>query len=153
MSEETKKIEKRLDGVEKRLDGLDQKIDTVNETLTEKFEFLDKKIDTVYETLDKKIDTVYETLDKKIDTVYETLNKKIDTVAFGVTKINLTLENDILPRLIAIGDGYSMLYDAHRSQEEANAKNESEHETFFLRIGKSEKDIGDIRQQLSATSA
>ena len=73
-----------------KFDEVNNKLDTVDENLNKKIdavnENLNKKIDAVNENLNKKIDTVNENLNKKIDAVNENLNKKIDAVNENLDK-------------------------------------------------------------------
>ncbi|PAF52815.1 hypothetical protein [Helicobacter sp. 13S00477-4] len=56
------RVEEKIEGLEDKVDRLDTKIDNVRtelkEDINEKFQTLDKKIDTLFQTLDKKIDTL-----------------------------------------------------------------------------------------------
>ena len=55
-------------------------------TMLEKFDEVNKKIDTVNDNLNKKIDDVNNNLNKKIDDVNNNLNKKIDDVNDNLNK-------------------------------------------------------------------
>jgi hypothetical protein len=76
--------------VEERFNGVD-----------EKFEKMDKKIDTLKMDMDKKIDTLKMDMDKKIDTLKMDMDKKIDKIESNITLIRVDI-SDIQGRLAYI---------------------------------------------------
>ena len=88
-------MDKKLDPLEKRMDTFEEKLDK-----------LDAKIDRVEQNLNTKIDLVQQNL----NTVEQNLNAKIDLVEqslkHSIHLINLTLDNNIVPRLNEIESCY-----------------------------------------------
>lgn len=96
-------MDKKLYPLEQRMDVFDEKLDKLEKKLT-------TKIDSVEQNLNSKIDTVEQNLNSKIDTVEQNLNSRIDTVEqnlkHSIRLINLTLENNVVPRLNEIENCY-----------------------------------------------
>lgn len=85
-------MDKKLYPLEKTMDAFDEKLDKLETKLT-------NKIDTVEQNLNSKIDTLEQNLNSKIDTVEQNLKHSIRL-------INLTLENNVVPRLNEIESCY-----------------------------------------------
>lgn len=85
-------LDSKLEPINQRLDNLETKVDS-----------LDVKVNS----LETKVDS----LNIKVNT----LESRIDIVETKVTRTNLTLEHDILPRLQNIESCYVTTYDRYRT--------------------------------------
>ena len=87
-------------------DMMDQKLDAINVRM----DTFDTKLDAMESRLDAKIDAMESRLDAKIDAVEGRLGAEIDLVnqrlSADVRNINITLENNVIPRLKHIEQCY-----------------------------------------------
>lgn len=124
VSKNSKVLEQKIDGVEERLTA---KIDEVDQRLTARIDALDAKIDEVDQRLSGQIDTLSDQinglenqvngLSKRMSGLSKKVNgleKKTNDMSYKITKINLQLENDVVPRLSTIETCYTSTYDRYR---------------------------------------
>ena len=83
------------DMMDEKLDAINVRMDTMEDRLTSRMDALDAKIDAV----DCKLSADIRALDAKIDAVDERLSADIK-------KINVSLENEVLPRITHIEQCY-----------------------------------------------
>ena len=83
------------DMMDEKLDAINVRMDTMEDKLTSRMDALDAKIDAV----DCKLSADIRALDAKIDAVDERLSADIK-------KINVSLENEVLPRITHIEQCY-----------------------------------------------
>jgi len=89
------------------LEKLNNRIDTLDQTLN-------NRIDTLDQTLNNRIDTLDKTLNKRMDKFegrMDGLENRMDNLASEVRKTNITIENDIKPKIEALFDGYKQNSD------------------------------------------
>ena len=99
-------MDKKLNSIHERMDTFDTKLDAVEERLSARIDALDAKIDSVEIKLSARIDA----LDAKIDSVESKLTAEISAVderlSADIRTINLTLENVVVPRIKHIEQCY-----------------------------------------------
>lgn len=95
-------MDKRLDKVEKRLDQVDKRLDDVGK----RFEQIDKR----FEGIDRQLAEV----DRRLTRV----EGSIDQMGRRIERVELVLENDVVPRLHNIESCYVSTYDRYVAKAE-----------------------------------
>jgi chromosome segregation ATPase len=121
-SEKIDLILEKLEGLNEKYDGLNEKYDGLNE----KFDGLNEK----FEGLNEK---------------FEGLNEKFDGLQNDVTKINLTLENEIRVNIQRVAEGH---LDLSRNLHEA-MKPSNEVEMLAIKVRMLETDMMEIKRKIS----
>jgi uncharacterized coiled-coil DUF342 family protein len=113
--EKLEELNEKYDGLNEKYDGLNEKYDGLNE----KFEGLNEK--------------------------YDRLNEKFDGLQNDVTKINLTLENEIRVNIQRVAEGH---LDLSRNLHEA-MKPSNEIEMLAIKVRMLETDMMEIKRKIS----
>lgn len=91
------------DLMDQKLLGVDRKIDSLSDSVDKRFEAMDQKIDRLSDSVDKR---------------FETMDQRLQSVDDRLKRIELTQENDILPRLQNIEECYVSTYKRYQSGAE-----------------------------------
>ena len=101
------------DMMDEKLDAINVRMDTMEDKLTSRMDALDAKIDAVESKLSAEIcalDAKIDAVDCKLSADIRALDAKIDAVderlSADIKKINVSLENEVLPRITHIEQCY-----------------------------------------------
>ena len=116
----TKTFDDKLDALNKKLTkSFDDKLDAFDKKLTKSF---DDKLDALDKKLTKSFDDKLDALNKKLTKTFDDkltpICTRLDGLEQRVLEIQITQENDILPRLQTIEDCYLSTYK--RYEESCN---------------------------------
>ena len=99
-------LEERFDGLEERFDGLEERFDGLEERfngLEERFDGLEERFDGLEERFDG------------LEERFDGLEERFDGLDGRVKNIEITLENDVVPRLSHIEQCYLDTYERYQS--------------------------------------
>lgn len=119
-------MKKRLDGMDKRFDGIDKRLDGI-----------DNRLDGI----DNRLDGV--------DDRFDRLESKVQENTDAIRRINLRIENEILPSIGFIADGH---LDLNRKMDrllEICEKNEKDKEAITLRLNYVEGEVSRLKERLA----
>ncbi|MGN1179571.1 MAG: hypothetical protein ACI4SD_00045, partial [Suilimivivens sp.] len=131
---------KRFDGMDERFEAVDKRFDGMDE----RFEAADKRFDGMderFEAADKRSDG----MDKRFDC----LEKQIQENTDAIRKLNLRIENEIIPSIGFIADGH---LDLNRKMDrilETFEKNERDKEAMTLRLNHVEGEVGRLKEKVA----
>ncbi len=121
MTDETRLILEKLDGINTRLDKVDARLD---------------KVETRLDKVDARLDKVETRLDK--------VDARLDKVEGKVTELQLTLENETNKNIRIIAEGH---LDLSRRFDDA-LRVESEKEMLLVRMNRMETEIRRMKKQI-----
>ena len=119
-------MKKRLDGMDKRFDGIDERLDGMDK----RFCGVDQKFVSINERFDR-------------------LESKVQENTDAIRRINLRIENEIIPSIGFIADGH---LDLNRKMDrilETFEKNEKDKETLTLRLNHVEGEVGRLKEKVA----
>ena len=119
-------MKKRLDGMDKRFDGIDKRFDGMDK----RFCGVDQQFVSVNERFDR-------------------LESKVQENTDAIRRINLRIENEIIPSIGFIADGH---LDLNRKMDrilETFEKNEKDKETLTLRLNHVEGEVGRLKEKVA----
>ena len=119
-------MKKRLDGMDKRFDGIDERLDGMDK----RFCGVDQQFVSVNERFDR-------------------LESKVQENTDAIRRINLRIENEIIPSIGFIADGH---LDLNRKMDrilETFEKNEKDKETLTLRLNHVEGEVGRLKEKVA----
>ena len=90
---------------------LEQKVGALEEST-------DHKLQSLEERMDHKLQSLEERMDHKLQTLETNMNHELQTLNHRLRKIELTQENEILPRLRTIEACYISTYDRYKESVE-----------------------------------
>lgn len=128
----------------RKIDELSNKIDNVESSLNAKIEGVESSLNARIDGVESSLNAGLGTLDSKVDGVESSLGAKIDSVANDVRRINLKIENEILPKISIIAEGHSIL---ERKLDDALIM-KTEHEKMKLIITHHDTEIRDIKDTI-----
>ncbi|MGN0377632.1 MAG: hypothetical protein ACI4ED_08355 [Suilimivivens sp.] len=140
-------MDKRFDGMDKRLDGMDERLDGIDERLDgidERLDGMDKRLDGMDERLDG-MDKRFDGMDKRFDR----LEKQVQENTDAIRRVNLRIENEIIPSIGFIADGH---LDLNRKMDrilETFEKNERDKEAMTLRLNHVEGEVGRLKEKVA----
>ena len=76
----TDHVDRRFETVENRINNIDKRIDTLDKNLTERIDTLDKNLTERIDTLNKNLTELDKNLTERIDTLNKNLTERIDTL-------------------------------------------------------------------------
>ena len=126
-------MKKRLDGMDKRFDGIDERLDGMDK----RFDGMDKRFCGV----DQQFVSINERFDR--------LESKVQENTDAIRRINLRIENEIIPSIGFIADGH---LDLNRKMDrilETFEKNEKDKETLTLRLNHVEGEVGRLKEKVA----
>ena len=109
-----------LTAMQNMFDSLNTKIDSLNtrmDSLNTRMDSLNTRMDSFQDDINNRIDILSKRLDKntdKVDILSKQLDentRKLDTVAEDVSKIKITVENEIKPRIGLIAEGHQPIVE------------------------------------------
>ena len=98
VTEGQKQLVERIELIEKGQARLENRLDTLD-TLENRLDTLENRLDTIENRLD--------TIENRLDTI----ENRLDVLENGQTRIELRLENEIIPKITALFDGYQLRGD------------------------------------------
>jgi DNA repair ATPase RecN len=101
VTEGQKQLVERIELIEKGQARLENRLDTLD-TLENRLDTIENRLDTL-DTLENRLDTIENRLD--------TIENRLDVLENGQTRIELRLENEIIPKITALFDGYQLRGD------------------------------------------
>ena len=119
-------MKKRLDGMDKRFDGIDKRLDGMDK----RFCGVDQQFVSINERFDR-------------------LESKVQENTDAIRRINLRIENEIIPSIGFIADGH---LDLNRKMDrilETFEKNEKDKETLTLRLNHVEGEVGRLKEKVA----
>lgn len=119
-------MKKRLDGMDKRFDGIDERLDGMDK----RFCGVDQQFVSINERFDR-------------------LESKVQENTDAIRRINLRIENEIIPSIGFIADGH---LDLNRKMDrilETFEKNEKDKETLTLRLNHVEGEVGRLKEKVA----
>ena len=140
-------MKKRLDGMDKRFDGIDERLDGMDKRfdgIDERFDGIDKRFDG----MDKRfcgVDQQFVSVNERFDR----LESKVQENTDAIRRINLRIENEIIPSIGFIADGH---LDLNRKMDrilETFEKNEKDKETLTLRLNHVEGEVGRLKEKVA----
>ena len=126
-------MKKRLDGMDKRFDGIDERLDGMDK----RFDGMDKRFCGV----DQQFVSINERFDR--------LESKVQENTDAIRRINLRIENEIIPSIGFIADGH---LDLNRKMDrilETFEKNEKDKDTLTLRLNYVEGEVGRLKEKVA----
>ena len=126
-------MKKRLDGMDKRFDGIDERLDGMDK----RFDGMDKRFCGV----DQQFVSINERFDR--------LESKVQENTDAIRRINLRIENEIIPSIGFIADGH---LDLNRKMDrilETFEKNEKDKEALTLRLNHVEGEVGRLKEKVA----
>ena len=114
-----KNLENRFDGLENRFDGLENRFDDLEnrfDGLDNRFDGLDNRfgdLENRFDDLENRFDGLENRFDGLSNTV-DSLSDRFDGLDNRVKNIELTLENDVVPRLSHIEQCYIDTYERYQ---------------------------------------
>ena len=126
-------MKKRLDGMDKRFDGIDERLDGMDK----RFDGMDKRFCGV----DQQFVSINERFDR--------LESKVQENTDAIRRINLRIENEIIPSIGFIADGH---LDLNRKMDrilETFEKNEKDKEPLTLRLNHVEGEVGRLKEKVA----
>lgn len=92
-----KPLNGRLDRIDERLDRIDERLDRMDKRLDR----MDERLDQVDERLDQ--------MDKRLDQ----MDERLDQVDKRLVRVEILVENDVIPRLNTIEECYTSTYERY----------------------------------------
>ncbi len=99
-------MQKMFDSLNTKIDSLDTRMNSLNTRMNSFQDDINNRIDILSKRLDKNTDKV-DILSKQLDEN----TRKLDTVAEDVSKIKITVENEIKPRIGLIAEGHQPIVE------------------------------------------
>ena len=140
-------MKKRLDGMDKRFDGIDERLDGMDK----RFDGIDERLDGMdkrFDGMDKRfcgVDQQFVSVNERFDR----LESKVQENTDAIRRINLRIENEIIPSIGFIADGH---LDLNRKMDrilETFEKNEKDKETLTLRLNHVEGEVGRLKEKVA----
>ena len=140
-------MKKRLDGMDKRFDGIDERLDGMDK----RFDGIDERLDGMgkrFDGMDKRfcgVDQQFVSINERFDR----LESKVQENTDAIRRINLRIENEIIPSIGFIADGH---LDLNRKMDrilETFEKNEKDKETLTLRLNHVEGEVGRLKEKVA----
>ena len=140
-------MKKRLDGMDKRFDGIDERLDGMDK----RFDGIDERLDGMdkrFDGMDKRfcgVDQQFVSINERFDR----LESKVQENTDAIRRINLRIENEIIPSIGFIVDGH---LDLNRKMDrilETFEKNEKDKETLTLRLNHVEGEVGRLKEKVA----
>ena len=102
VNDKLEKVEQKQEEMSGRLERVEQKQEEMSDRMDREFKRVDERLDKV----DEQFECVNERLDKEFKLVNERLDKEFKFVNDRLKKMEITHENEILPRLQTIEECY-----------------------------------------------
>ena len=135
MTEETKMILEKLDGMQGQLGGVENKVDR----LETKMDGLEIRMDGL-ETRKDGLETRMDGLETRIDG----LETRMDGVECGLRNLKFIVENDIQKKINIIAEGH---LDLSRKLDEA-LKVSQKQEIYYLKVNTLEADVRELKMHV-----
>ena len=100
------KLRTAVEKVDEKVEKLDARVGRLEEKV-EKLDARTGKLEEKVEKLDTKV--------KRLDTKVDQLEEKAEKLDAGLTKVNVTLENQVVPRVRTIESCYLSTYERYQS--------------------------------------
>ena len=133
MTEETRMILEKLDGMQVQLDRVETKVDG----LETKVDGLEMKVDG----LETKVDGL-ETKVGGLETRIDGLETRVDVLEDGFNNLKFIIENDIQKNIKIIAEGH---LDLNRKLDEA-LKVSQKQELYYLKVNNLEADVRELKK-------